>query len=136
MKRIVFLPIISSIIATLIIMCSKPERAIEYTYTAEFNLATQVDLGDPLFYAVDRYYVYMSEIEFPENMRFYPDLLDPFFIAMFHHDSLFVADDVKGKITFKSEKHISDIIVFASGSNRFNNTRFSAGQRWKARIVE
>jgi len=124
------------VISALMIMCSKPERQIEYTYTAEFDLAAQVDLGDPLFYEIDRYYVYRSHSDMEDNMPFYPDLLDPFFIGMFRHDSLFTTEGVKAHITFKSEKHVSGIIVFASGYNRFMNTRFSAGQRWKARIVE
>jgi len=136
MRKIVFLPIIASIIAAFMVMCSNPERKIEYTYTAEFDLATQVDLGDPLFYEIDRYYVYGGPLEMEENMVFFPDLLQPFFIGVFHHDSLFTEDDIKAKITFKSEKHVSNGIVFASGSNRFNNTRFSAGQIFNVRIEE
>ena len=136
MKVITFLPIIASIIAALMIICSNPEREIEYTYTAEFDLAAQVDLGDPLFYKIDRYYVYISNVELEENIPFYPDAMAPSFIGMFHHDSLFTVEDAKAHITFKSKEYVSHIVVFASGFNRFMNTRFSAGQRWKARIVE
>jgi len=129
------------VISALMIMCSKPERQMEYTYTAEFDLAAQVDLGDPLFYEIDRYYVYASGDSvvsdmIEANMKFYPNLMAPSFVGVFYHDSLFTGNGQKAKITFKSEKHVSNGIVFASGSNRFNNTRFSAGQIFNVRIEE
>jgi hypothetical protein len=118
-------------ISAFIIMCSEKEREIVYTYEGEFPRATQIDLGDPLFYKIDKYYVYDNNLSLEVNAKFDPILLKDHFIAVFEHDSL--SGDI-AKIEFQLNKPILEAIVFASGSNRFNNVRFSAGEPFLVKV--
>ena len=124
------------VISAFMVMCSNSEREIEYTYRGVFPLATQVDLGDPVFYKITKYYTYSNELDLEENAIFDPITLAPYFIGVFEHDSLLTQDNVLVEIKFKSKKHVSSGIMFASGSNRFNNTRFSAGEKFIVRVME
>jgi len=126
----------SSVISALIIMCSNPERQIDFTYEGQFIAAAQVDLGDPMFYKVSKYYVYTDNDSLVENALYDPIALNSQFITVLEHDSLEISDKLIVKLTFKSKKPVSGGIVFASGSNQFNNTRFSAGQKFIVRVVE
>jgi len=136
MNKSVFLPIISFVISAVTIMCSNPERQIDLTYEGQFIAAVQVDLGDPMFYKVSKYYVYTYSDSLGENVLYDPIALNSQFVTVLEHDSLEISDNLMVKLIFKSKKPIFGGIVFASGSNQFNNTRFSAGQLFKVRIVE
>ena len=112
------------------------DEEVEYRYKGAFTLATQVDLGDPLFYKIDKYYVYANITDLGENPAFDPIALAPYFIGVFEHDSLIQENRHLATIEFKSKMQILEGVVFASGTNRFNNTRFSAGDKFIVRRIE
>ena len=125
--------LISLIIATLAIICSDSEREIEFTYTGTFHLVEKIDFGDPLFYNVDKYYLY-GNTGLEENAKFDPIATYPHFLGVWEHDSLGSPENGLVEVEFVSNTQITEAIMFASGSNRFNNTRFSAGDMVIVRI--
>jgi len=135
-KATLFVLIMILVMGTASFMCVSEEVEIEYVYEGEFRVATQIDLGDPLFYKIDKYYVYSNVLGLEENALFEPISLNKYLIGVFVHDSLSHNDDMFTKIKFESKEFVPSGIVFASGKNRFNNTRFSAGEKFLVRVVE